>query len=79
MNLDVNKFMFEPSQNHSYELYAVSNHMGDCGGGHYTAYCKTDNGVWYLFDDEDTRKVKEKDVITESAYILFYRKIQMPK
>jgi len=23
-----------------YDLYAVSNHMGDLGGGHYTAYCK---------------------------------------
>lgn len=79
MNLNVNKFMFEPSQIHSYELYAVSNHMGNCGGGHYTAYCKTVSGVWYLFDDEDTRKVKENDVITESAYILFYRKIQMTK
>ena len=23
-----------------YDLYAVSNHFGGLGGGHYTAYCK---------------------------------------
>ena len=23
-----------------YDLYAVSNHYGGAGGGHYTAYCK---------------------------------------
>ena len=26
----------------SYRLYAVSNHMGSLGGGHYTAYAKVD-------------------------------------
>lgn len=25
-----------------YELYAVSNHYGSLGGGHYTAYAKND-------------------------------------
>lgn len=24
-----------------YELYAISNHYGNAGGGHYTAYAKT--------------------------------------
>ena len=79
MHLNVNKFMFEPSETHSYELYAVSNHKGNCGGGHYTAYCKSVSGVWHLFDDEDTRKVKDTDVITDAAYILFYRKNQIAK
>ena len=35
-----------------YELFAVSNHFGGMGGGHYTAYAKqTDDGRWYCFDD----------------------------
>lgn len=25
---------------HVYELYAISNHYGGLGGGHYSAYCK---------------------------------------
>ena len=25
---------------HMYELYAISNHYGGLGGGHYTAYAK---------------------------------------
>lgn len=36
----------------SYELYAVSNHFGGLGGGHYTAFAKNpENGRWYDFDD----------------------------
>lgn len=33
-----------------YELYAISNHYGGLGGGHYTAFAKN-NGQWYEFDD----------------------------
>ena len=35
-----------------YDLYAVSNHFGGLGGGHYTAYAKNpDTNKWYDFDD----------------------------
>jgi ubiquitin carboxyl-terminal hydrolase 4/11 len=35
-----------------YDLYAVDNHYGGMGGGHYTAYCKNpEDGNWYNFDD----------------------------
>ena len=35
-----------------YDLYAVSNHMGGLGGGHYTAYAKQPGTEdWYCFDD----------------------------
>jgi ubiquitin C-terminal hydrolase len=35
-----------------YQLFAVSNHYGNLGGGHYTAYARqTDDGKWYSFDD----------------------------
>ncbi|KAH8927655.1 peptidase C19, ubiquitin carboxyl-terminal hydrolase 2, partial [Atractiella rhizophila] len=35
-----------------YELFAVDNHYGGLGGGHYTAYCKNPNdGKWYNYDD----------------------------
>ena len=35
-----------------YDLYAVDNHYGGLGGGHYTAYAKNhETGKWYDFDD----------------------------
>lgn len=34
-----------------YDLFAVDNHYGGLGGGHYTAYAKNfDNGKWYEYN-----------------------------
>ena len=33
-----------------YDLYAVSNHMGSMGFGHYTAYVRN-GSKWYEMDD----------------------------
>jgi ubiquitin carboxyl-terminal hydrolase 4/11/15 len=39
-----------------YDLYAISNHYGGLGGGHYTAFAK--NGEdWHEFDDTHVKKV----------------------
>jgi hypothetical protein len=40
--------------------------------GHYTAFCKNNNG-WYDFDDSSVTKVDDEKVITEAAYNLFYK------
>lgn len=56
-----------------YELYAVSNHYGSLGGGHYTAYAK--NGEkWYSFNDSSVSQVEPSRVKGSGAYILFYRR-----
>eukprot|EP00002_Diphylleia_rotans_P024552 TRINITY_DN4856_c0_g2_i1.p1 TRINITY_DN4856_c0_g2~~TRINITY_DN4856_c0_g2_i1.p1 ORF type:complete len:886 (+),score=164.79 TRINITY_DN4856_c0_g2_i1:49-2706(+) len=56
-----------------YDLYAVSNHMGGLGGGHYTAFCKNSvDGNWYCFDDRTVTQIEPRKVISSSAYILFY-------
>lgn len=40
-NLDLSKYVkSKDGQSHVYELYAISNHYGGLGGGHYTAYAK---------------------------------------
>ena len=43
-NLDLSKYVKQNAaaaqRSHVYELYAVSNHYGGLGGGHYTAYAK---------------------------------------
>ena len=56
-----------------YDLICVSNHIGGMNGGHYTAFCKnmTDDS-WYNFDDTIVRKISERDVVSSSAYVLFY-------
>ncbi|KAK4016756.1 hypothetical protein OUZ56_031722 [Daphnia magna] len=61
---------------HVYDLYAVCNHHGTgLVGGHYTAYCRNPtDGMWYLFDDAHVSRVKESDIVTTSAYILFYQR-----
>lgn len=40
-NLDLSKYVIsKDGKPHVYELYAISNHYGGLGGGHYTAYAK---------------------------------------
>ena len=54
-----------------YDLYAVSNHYGGMGGGHYTAYAK--NGEkWYDFNDSSVHGISESSIVGSGAYILFY-------
>ena len=43
-------YVQEKSDNMIYDLYAIDNHYGGLGGGHYTAFAKND-GVWYEYDD----------------------------
>lgn len=54
-----------------YELYAVSNHYGSLGGGHYTAYAKND-GSWYSFNDSSVHKSSPGEVVSREGYLLFY-------
>jgi len=63
-----------PELSMRYELVGVSNHMGNLGFGHYTAYTKR-GSRWYLCDDSSVREVKPDSVRTAKAYVLFYRRI----
>ncbi|KQJ85733.1 ubiquitin carboxyl-terminal hydrolase 8 [Brachypodium distachyon] len=79
-DLDLSKFVRDRSgqlSNH-YQLYAVSNHYGSMGGGHYTAYVFHEGEKrWYDFDDRSVERVDKEDSIkTSAAYVLFYRRIQ---
>jgi len=72
-----------------YDLYAVVNHVGGMTGGHYTAFCRSvpcsQNGIeevgtgnvggpWLHFDDEFVEEISPDKVVSEAAYVLFYRK-----
>jgi len=82
-NLDLSKYVIGyKASSYKYRLFGVANHMGGIGGGHYTAFVKTertfgetDNDEWYCFNDAEVSKVDVRSVASPSAYCLFYRKI----
>ena len=58
-----------------YDLYAVSNHFGGLGGGHYTAYAKNKvDQKWYDFDDSSVSPMDENGVISRAAYVLYFQR-----
>ncbi|XP_057437889.1 ubiquitin carboxyl-terminal hydrolase 5 [Lotus japonicus] len=60
-----------------YELYALTNHYGTLGSGHYTAHIKLlDENRWYNFDDTHISAISEDEVNTAAAYVLFYRRVR---
>ncbi|KAK3218020.1 hypothetical protein Dsin_011990 [Dipteronia sinensis] len=65
------------SQRQLYELYALTNHYGGMGSGHYTAYIKLlDENRWYNFDDSHISPINEEEVKSAAAYVLFYRRVK---
>ena len=73
-NLSMEKYICGPKKNSNYDLFAVSQHYGSMGGGHYTAVCKNIDGNWYKYDDENCSPTQNEDICTEEAYVLFYRR-----
>jgi len=58
-----------------YNLYGVVNHSGNVNFGHYTAYCKNwKTGKWYHFNDSSVSEISESEVVSNSAYLLFYER-----
>mmetsp|Transcript_29561 Transcript_29561/g.47191 ORF Transcript_29561/g.47191 Transcript_29561/m.47191 type:complete len:830 (-) Transcript_29561:64-2553(-) len=60
-----------------YDLYAVINHYGGAGGGHYVAFARVGtekSGTWFRFDDSAVTRIAEEDVVTRNAYVMFYRR-----
>ncbi|KAH9774864.1 ubiquitin carboxyl-terminal hydrolase 10 [Citrus sinensis] len=78
LNLDLSKYMkSKDGESYVYDLFAISNHYGGLGGGHYTAYAKLiDENRWYHFDDSHVSPVSEGDIKTSAAYVLFYRRVK---
>ncbi|CAN6466305.1 unnamed protein product [Victoria cruziana] len=76
-DLDLAKYVKrkDAPESYVYDLYAVSNHYGGMGGGHYTAYVKLhDENKWYSFDDSHVSPVSKDDIKTSAAYVLFYQR-----
>ena len=73
--LNLDNFIISNEFSKKFELFAICNHYGDASQGHYTAYCKSQNSCWFHFDDENVEKKNNvNDLVTEHAYILFYKR-----
>jgi len=58
-----------------YDLFAVDNHYGGLGGGHYTAYAQNFfDKEWYEYNDSSVSSANPSGVVTKAAYLLFYRR-----
>lgn len=73
-SLDLSKYVVGYNANtYKYKLFGVANHMGGISGGHYTAFVLNGDD-WYCFNDASVCKINPGEVISSSAYCLFYRK-----
>ena len=75
-NLDLHKVILNKESNHlKYDLFAICNHYGSLAYGHYTAFAKNYfSEKWYCFDDSQVMEIDEAEIVSQNAYVLFYRR-----
>ena len=73
-NFDMKDLIIGPDKDHSiYDLFAVSQHYGSTGFGHYTAVCNN-GGKWYNYDDSSIEETSPRSALSSAAYVIFYRR-----
>jgi ubiquitin carboxyl-terminal hydrolase 4/11/15 len=75
-DLDLSEFVINPAEKSKakYDLIAVTNHMSDQDGPHYTAHAKNiHDQKWHTFDDSNVGEINENSVISKAAYVLIYQ------
>ncbi|XP_046407144.1 ubiquitin carboxyl-terminal hydrolase 15-like [Ischnura elegans] len=77
--LDMTKYVINGNSSPAiYDLFAVCNHYGAMGGGHYTAYAKNKlDEKWHCFDDNSVSYTSKDNVVSPAAYVLFYMQRDM--
>jgi ubiquitin carboxyl-terminal hydrolase 8 len=75
-DLDLSKYAKGyQSSKYVYDLFGVCNHSGGVLGGHYTAFVKNAEGVWYHYNDQMIELINNpQSIVSPAAYCLFYRK-----
>ncbi|CBI39133.3 unnamed protein product, partial [Vitis vinifera] len=76
-DLDLSTYIAQKNSHLSnhYKLYAICNHYGGMGSGHYTAFVRHGGNQWYEFDDSRVSPIGEDEIKTSAAYVLFYQRI----
>ncbi|XP_013101257.2 ubiquitin carboxyl-terminal hydrolase Usp2 isoform X3 [Stomoxys calcitrans] len=74
--LNMGPYGANANSNMYFSLYAISNHMGSTGGGHYVAICKHPvSKKWHEFNDNlVSDSLSDHHLVSSSAYILFYER-----
>ena len=73
-DLDLSKYILSESNiGDKYDLIGVINHYGGESFGHYTAYC-LNGGKWFEYNDDSVTYIKEDNVVSSQAYVLFYKR-----
>ncbi|EGR31392.1 ubiquitin specific peptidase 8, putative [Ichthyophthirius multifiliis] len=74
-NLNLEDFVLNKKQiSNVYNLFAVSQHLGEAAGGHYTTMALNFlNQKWYEYNDQNVLQKKNIEVKNQ-AYILFYKR-----
>ena len=73
-DLDLSKYILsESNQGAKYDLIGIINHYGGESFGHYTAYCLNE-GKWREYNDEYVSEIKQSNIVTSAAYVLFYKR-----
>ncbi|CAO2651374.1 Nn.00g039440.m01.CDS01 [Neocucurbitaria sp. VM-36] len=70
------KVGFPEGKDLTYDLFAVDNHYGGLGGGHYTATAQNFfDKQWYDYNDSIVSRCDSgQKAVTRAAYLLFYRR-----
>ena len=78
-SLDLSGFTEDSCKRKTYELVAVSSHIGRSGiSGHYIAYCKNqsqDDSNWYKFNDSTISRVSFEKINEDSPYVLIFKRV----
>lgn len=78
-SLDLSGFTEDSCKRKTYELVAVSSHIGRSGvSGHYIAYCKNqsqNDSNWYKFNDSTISRVSFEKINEESPYVLIFKRV----
>lgn len=74
--MDISRVVTEsekPHVNLKYNLYGMIVHTGQTiNDGHYMAYVKSSNGIWYCMDNDSVQVVGLQRLMNENPYMLFY-------
>jgi ubiquitin C-terminal hydrolase len=77
--IDMGRFVVGPMSEgtNRYRFYAVSEHGGCLGGGHYTAHAVVEGKGWYSFNDSSAYQAGQGSAHDQcGAYLLFYQRIE---
>ena len=75
--IDITQFVaYDYKQKIKYKILGVCTHYGHSGRtGHYVAFCRNRDNIWYKFNDSKCSECNRNDIKKGSPYLLLYERI----